>query len=208
MLDFKKEIRLAFSENKIAILISLAILIVSLILGYYLEPYLHGILDPVLQDFTKQVKTGTIKLTFQSIFSNNIRIVFLMFLFGLFFCFSALILSFNGFFVGYVTATSGNLFKTLLLLVPHGIFELSSCTLACASGFVLFNFMYRFIKTVINEDNISFSNKLYASYVENFDKLKQAVLLLFIASILMVIAGIIEVYFTVNIANFITSVLS
>ncbi|MBQ8016689.1 MAG: stage II sporulation protein M [Methanobrevibacter sp.] len=202
MLDLKKEIKLAFAENKLAIGVSVAILLISLILGYFLEPYLHSILDPVVDAFSKQVKSGNIQLTFQSIFSNNIRIVFLMFIFGLLFCFSALILAFNGFFVGYFTATTGNLFNTVLLLIPHGIFEFSSCILACSSGFVLFRFAYNLIKTWFGEENKSF----YTSYVENFDKLKQAILLLMVSAILMAIAGFIEVYLTIPIADFVSSI--
>jgi uncharacterized membrane protein SpoIIM required for sporulation len=49
---------------------------------------------------------------------------------------------------------------------------------------------------------------MYASYVENFDKLKQAIILLMVATVLMIIAGVIEVYLTLPIAEFITSVLS
>lgn len=203
MLDFKKEIKLAFTENKLAIVISIVILLVSLILGYFLEPYLHPYMNPVVEEFSKQVESGNIQLTFQSIFSNNIRIVFLMFLFGLLFCFSALILSFNGFFVGYFTARTGNLFNTLLLLVPHGIFEFSSCILACSSGFVLFRFAYNLIKTWFGE-NISF----YDSYVVNFDKLKQAILLLMVSAVLMIIAGFVEVYLTIPISDFISSILT
>lgn len=205
MIDFKKEIRLAFTQNKLPIIVSAAILIVSLLLGYYLEPYLQGLLNPVLDEFTKQVQSGNIQLTFQSIFSNNIRIVFMMFILGLIFCFSVLILAFNGFFVGYVVATADNFFNTLLLLVPHGIFEFSSCVLACSSGIILFRFMFGFLKTLSNKQN---NLGAYASYVENFDKLKQAFILLFIASILMVIAGVIEVYLTIPIADFITSITS
>lgn len=204
MLDFKKEIRLAFSENKLAIGVSIAILVISLILGYFLEPYLHAYLNPVVEQFSKQIESGAIKLTFQSIFSNNIRIVFLMFLFGLLFCFSTLILAFNGFFVGYFTATTGDLFHTLLLLVPHGIFEFSSCILACSSGIVLFRFAYNLIRSWFGKENMS----LYDSYVLNFDKLKQAIILLMLATVLMAIAGAIEVYLTIPIADFITSILS
>ena len=153
MLDFKKEIRSAFSENKMAICISMAILLISLILGYVLEPNLHAYLNPVVENLSKQVETGNIKLTFHSIFSNNIRIVFFMFIFGLLCCFSALILAFNGFFVGYFVAVNSNdMFKTLLLLIPHGIFEFSSCIIACASGFVLFKFLYRFRKAFARND--------------------------------------------------------
>lgn len=204
MLDFKNEIKLAFSENKLAIIISIAILLLSLILGYFLEPYLHAYLDPVVEAFSKQVESGNIQLTFHSIFSNNIRIVFLMFIFGLLFCFSALILAFNGFFVGYFTATTGDLFHTLLLLVPHGVFEFSSCILACSSGFVLFKFARNLFKSWFNDEDKSF----YGSYVENFDKLKQAILLLLVSAILMIIAGVIEVYLTIPIADFITSIIS
>ena len=209
MLDFKKEIRLAFSENKMAICISMAILLISLILGYVLEPNLHAYLNPVVENLSKQVETGNIKLTFHSIFSNNIRIVFFMFIFGLLCCFSALILAFNGFFVGYFVAVNSNdMFKTLLLLIPHGIFEFSSCIIACASGFVLFKFLYRFLKVFARNDEGSLSNQLYESYVENFDKLKQSIMLLLVATVLMIIAGIFEVYLTLPIANFILSISS
>jgi uncharacterized membrane protein SpoIIM required for sporulation len=208
MMDFKKEIKLAFTENKLAIYVSIAILVISLLLGYFLESSLHAYLDPVVEQVENQVRSGEITITFQSIFSNNIKIVFLMFILGIFCCFSALILAFNGFFIGYFTAVQDDLFLTLLMLVPHGIFELPSCVIACASGFVLFNFLLRFLKTFLKQENVSISNKLYASYVENFDKLKQAIILLMVATVLMIIAGVIEVYLTLPIAEFITSVLS
>lgn len=209
MLDFKKEIKLAFIENKRAIYISIAILLISLILGYVLEPNLHAYLNPVVENLSKQVETGNIKLTFHSIFSNNIRIVFLMFIFGLVCCFSALILAFNGFFVGYFVAVNSNdMLETLLLLIPHGIFEFSSCIIACASGFVLFKFLYRFLMAFAKNEEGTLSNQLYASYVENFDKLKQSIMLLLVATVLMIIAGIFEVYLTMPIAKFILSILS
>ena len=205
MIDFKKEIKLAFTENKLAISVSIAILVISLLLGYFLESSLHAYLNPVVEQIENQVQSGEIALTFQSIFSNNIKIVFLMFIFGIFCCFSAVILAFNGFFIGYFTAVQEDLFLTLLMLIPHGIFELPSCVIACASGFVLFNFLVRFLKTFVKQENGSISNQLYASYVENFDKLKQAIILLMVASVLMIIAGVIEVYLTLPIAEFVMS---
>lgn len=206
MMDFKKEIKLAFTENKLAISISIAILLISLLAGYFLEPYLNAYLNPVVDNLSEQVHSGNIQLTFQSIFSNNIRIVFIMFIMGIFCCFSAVILAFNGLFIGYFTAIQDDLFATLLMLVPHGIFELPACVIACASGFVLFNFILRFFKTFIKQENGSFSTQLYSSYVDNFDKLKQAILLLLVAAVLMVIAGVVEVYLTGPIAKYIISV--
>lgn len=208
MMDFKKEIKLAFTENKLAISVSIVILVISLLLGYFLEPNLHAYLDPAVEQIENRFQSGEITLTFQSIFSNNIKIVFMMFLFGIFACLSAVILAFNGFFVGYFTATQDNLLATLLLLIPHGIFELPSCVIACASGFVLFNFLFQFLNSFTNQEEGSISSQLYASYVESFDKLKQAIILLMVATVLMIIAGVIEVYLTLPIAEFITSSLS
>lgn len=199
MLD---EIKSAFSENKLAVYISIAILFISLILGYVLEPYLYGFLNPVVEDLTQKVQTGVIKLTFLSIFSNNIRIVLSMFLFGLILCFSTVILAFNGFFVGYYVATTDDLIKALALIIPHGIFEFSSCIVACTSGIVLFNFLFKFLKTLLAQENTSIKESLSISFEMSFDKLKQAIILLIIASILMAIAGFVEAYLTLPIAEF------
>lgn len=197
-----EEIKSAFSENKLAITISIAILFISIILGYVLEPYLYGLLNPVVEDLTQKVQTGVIKITFLSIFSNNIRIVFLMFLFGMILCFSTIILAFNGFFVGYYVATTDDLVKALALIVPHGIFEFSSCIIACASGIALFNFLFRFLKTLISQEDSSVKDSLSISFQMSSVKLKQAIILLIIASILMAIAGFIEAYLTLPIAEF------
>lgn len=202
MLD---EIKLAFSENKLAILTAVAILIISLILGYYLEPYLHSYLNPVVEELTRRIQSGDLSITFHDIFLNNLKVICSMFIGGLLFCFSALILAFNGFFVGYYVASTHDLLTVSLYIIPHGIFEFSSCILACASGFVLFKFAYRFIKNVFNDNHYSISESLADSYAENYDKLKQSLILFTIAVVLMVIAGIIETYLTVHIAEFILS---
>lgn len=197
------EVKSAFSENKLAIYVSIAILFISLILGYILEPYLSSYLNPVVEDFTQKVQSGIIELTFEDLFLNNIGIVFQMFIYGLFFCASVLILAFNGLFVGYYVATSGDFLVTVLLIIPHGIFEFSSCVLACASGLVLFNFIYRFLKEIWNQDSQSFKEILANSFNVCSTKLKHAIILLIIASILMVIAGVVEAYLTLPIAKLI-----
>ncbi|MBQ2665395.1 stage II sporulation protein M [Methanobrevibacter sp.] len=202
------EVKSAFTENKVAILSAVAILFVSMVLGYLFEPYLYDFLNPVTEDLTHRVQTGVVTLTFQSIFLNNIQIVLTMFIYGILFCLSAAVLAFNGLFVGYYVATTDDLFQTLLLIIPHGIFEFSSCILACASGFVLFNFLYRFLKTINKQDDGSVREILSVSFAEGFDKLKQAIILLVIASILMAIAGFVEAYLTLPIAEFLYSILS
>ena len=198
-----EEVKSAFRENKLAVYASVAILFISLLLGYFLEPYLYSYFNPVVEDLTHQVQQGTIKLTFQSIFLNNIRIVIAMFLFGVTCFISAVILGFNGFFAGYYVATTDDLFQSLLLIVPHGIFEFSSCILACASGFVLFNFVFKFLKTLYGQDNGPVKELLRMSFDESVVKLKQAIILFVIASILMAIAGFVETYLTLPIAELI-----
>jgi uncharacterized membrane protein SpoIIM required for sporulation len=127
-----------------------------------------------------------------------------MFIFGLLFCFSALILSFNGFFVGYFVAVNNNeLFKTLLMLIPHGIFEFSSCILACASGLILFNFIIKFIQALWHDECSSVKVSLKNSFSASSKKLRQAIIIFCISLILMAIAGFIEVYLTLPIAEYI-----
>lgn len=196
--QYYNEVKLAFLENKSAIYISLFILIFSLILGYLLEPYLYSYFNPVVDDLSQKVETGVVKLTFQDIFLNNILIIFQMFIYGLLFCLSIFLLAYNGFFIGYYVAIQNNLFRVLAMLIPHGIFELTSCLLACSSGLVLFNFLFKFFKTYLKEDMT-----LKKSFSINRYKLKQAIIIFIISVVLMIIAGFVEVYLTIPIAHFI-----
>lgn len=195
--QYYNEVKLAFLENKSAIYISLFILIFSLILGYLLEPYLYSYFNPVVDDLSQKVETGVVKLTFQDIFLNNILIIFQMFIYGLLFCLSIFLLAYNGFFIGYYVAIQDNLFRVLAMLIPHGIFELTSCLLACSSGLVLFNFLFKFFKTYLKEDMT-----LKKSFSINRYKLKQAIIIFIISVVLMIIAGFVEVYLTIPIAHF------
>ncbi len=112
-------------------------------------------------------------------------------------CLSIVVLAYNGFFTGYYVAISQDFFRTLAFLLPHGIFELPSCALACASGLVLFNFLYHLLKSYYYE--YTFKD----AFLCNFNKLKQAVIIFSVAVVLMAIAGFIEVYITIPLANFI-----
>ncbi len=201
------EVKSAFQENKLAICISAAILVISMILGYLLEPYAYGYMNPVVEGLSRKVESGAIQLTFGDIFFNNLRIIYMMFILGVMFCFSALILAFNGFFVGYYIAFSKNL-QVLLYIIPHGIFELSSCILACSSGLILFNFIYRFFKALLHQENKSFSDKLTYSFESSYDKLVHACIIFLISIVLMAISGFIEAYLTIPIARFVISILS
>ncbi len=196
--QFYREVNLAFLENKLAIYISIFILIFSLILGYILEPYLYSYFNPVVDDLSQKVETGVIRLTFFDIFLNNILIIFQMFVYGLLFCLSAFVLAYNGFFIGYYTAIQDDLYRVLAMLIPHGIFELTSCILACASGLVLFNFLFIFLKYYLKEDV-----SLKEAFIVKSFKLKQSIVIFIVSVVLMIVAGFVEVYLTIPIAHFI-----
>ena len=94
-------------------------------------------------------------------------------------------------------AIQDNFFRVIAMLVPHGIFELTSCALACSSGLVLFNFLFRWFKSYLKEDLT-----LKDSFNKNFDKLKQAIIIFLVSVLLMIIAGFVEAYLTIPIAYF------
>ena len=202
-MSIKKEISDAFYQNDLAIVASILILGISLILGFYFEPFAHSFLDPVVNELEHQIQSGVLQLTFHDIFLNNIRIIFLMYILGIFCCISSVILAFNGFFTSYFVATVPDFLYSVLLIVPHGIFEFASCILGCAAGFVLFNFIYKFIKELMTHEYCSAKYTVMYAFGESYDKLKQSLILLAVAVVLMIIAGIVEVYLTVPIANYI-----
>lgn len=205
MAKIKQEVITALSENNWIIIASALILFYSIIMGYVFEPYLHELLNPVVADLTYKVETGIIQLTFHDLFLNNIMIVFRMFIYGIFFCFSVIILAFNGFFTGYYVAVRGNLIHSIVFIVPHGIFEFSSCILACSSGMVLFRFVYRFIRHITDRRESSLVNRIRDAVYNDFVFLKQALIILAVASILMAIAGVIEAYVTLPLGNYLLS---
>lgn len=216
------EIKKAFKNNSKILIISLVIFMGCLFAGYFLKPYLYDFFNPVAQKLTDDVKKGVISLTFQDIFLNNIMIVFKMYIFGIICCTSVFILAFNGFFLGYFIGTGDSLYHMLPLIVPHALFEIPSCILGCAAGFILFIFIFRvfdnclfpdyeFIsqkcgRIVLKEEKIPFSEKFYYAIEKNFDKLKESLILLGVSIILMIIAGIIEVYITIGLAQMFFSI--
>ncbi len=208
MVSIKKEIKSAFSENRNIIIASAAIFFIALILGYLFQPALYSYFNPLVEDLSDKVRSGVIKLTFQDIFLNNIMIVLRMFILGVFFFISPLILAFNGFFAGYFISSAPNLTYALVLIIPHAIFEFPSCILGCASGLVLFKFVYNLIKTFKREKGMKFSGRIVNAYSENFNILLQAFILLIVSSVLMIVAGIVEVYITVPVGMQIMSILS
>lgn len=210
MVDLKEDIKNAFADNRHLILLSAAIFLVTLLAGYFLKQNLYDYLNPGVEQLKEGVGNGTIRVNFPTIFLNNVFIVLRLFIYGILFGLSILLLGYNGIFLGYFIAQSGSLVTTVLLIVPHGIFELPSIVIANASGLVLFKYAARVVRLknsrsceegLIADDSIT--SRLVNSLVNNGDILKQSLILLSVAVALMAIAGFVEVYITKSLAFFI-----
>jgi len=203
-----KEIKEAFLSNKIIILISSLMFFIPLILGFIFSNYFSSYFEPVVTDLSKNLAEGTIEFNFETVFLNNISIIFKEYLMGLFFfVFTVYILIYNGSFLGYYLGDSNNLFNTLILIVPHGIFEFFSIIIGASSGFLLCIFILKLIYNIIypdySKDKISLYDRLNFSLEKNYIKFKHSLILFAVSCIAMLIAGFIEVYITLYLSEII-----
>lgn len=205
------EIKEAFFENKVIIIISSLMFFIPLFLGFVFSSLISPSLQPVVTELSNEVKDGTIQLNFETIFLNNISLIFREYFMGIFlFIFTASILIYNGLFLGYYLSVSANLYKTLILIIPHGIFEFFSIIIGASAGFLLCIFILKFIYNIIypnyskiNKEKISLYDKINLSLENNYIKFKHSLILFGISCIAMCIAGFIEVYITLFIGEII-----
>ncbi|MCC7553140.1 MAG: stage II sporulation protein M [Methanobacteriaceae archaeon] len=200
------EIKEAFILNKILIAISSFMFFIPLIIGFIFSSNISSFLQATVDKLSRDVKDGTIQFNFQTIFLNNISIVIREYFIGIFFLiYTSFILIYNGLFVGYYLGTSDNLFKSLVLIIPHGIFEFFSIIIGGVSGFLLGIFILKLIYNIIypKKDKLSISDRIIFSIEENFIKFKHSLIFFTISCISMLIAVFIEVYFTIYIGDFI-----
>ena len=126
---------------------------------------------------------GTIvEITTFSIFLKNLQAILIMFFGGIIIIVPAIVLSFNGFFLGaffgYVMHgsinTASGVFTTWHLIaftMPHGIFELPALVIAGAAGFRISTLIIGLIKNIIIKKPVK----------EQYWKFKDSVVLLAIA---------------------------
>jgi uncharacterized membrane protein SpoIIM required for sporulation len=200
-------------ENKFIILLSTALFVIPMFLGYFFAPYISEALNPMVDSFRDRVQSGDIKLTHDSIFFNNVYVGIMLYCGGVVFgLFTALILISNGVFIGYY-ATQMQLSLFLLFTLPHGIIEIPAIILTGASGFIMFKFLIEFFYGIINpklnEDQtqginikLGIKDRVINSGNVNIDRLTQSLALLGLSAVLLLIAAFIEAYLTIPIANF------
>ena len=156
----KEETKSAFSNNKWLLLFSTLLFVIPLLLGYFYADSISEYIQPMVDNFQKQVDEGVITLTTHSIFTNNVTVAFILYALGaLGGVLGALILANNGMFIGYFGADF-NIYAYLALTVPHGIFEIPAIIIATTGGFVLLSFVLHFIWDLRSPDY---------SYLDIFD---------------------------------------
>ena len=89
--------------------------------------------------------------------------------------------------------------KYIVYLIPHGIFEITATVLHSVAGILLFLFIWRFIRAMISKDVHGASE----AFNQNKKVLIQSLIIMIFSAILLVIAALIEVYFSVPFSEFI-----
>ena len=89
--------------------------------------------------------------------------------------------------------------KYIVYLIPHGIFEITAIVLQSVAGILLFLFIWKFIRAMISKDVHGASE----AFNQNKKVLIQSLIIMIFSAILLVIAALIEAYFSVPFSEFI-----
>ena len=89
--------------------------------------------------------------------------------------------------------------KYIVYIIPHGIFEITATVLHSVAGILLFLFIWRFIRAMISKDVHGASE----AFNQNKKVLIQSLIIMIFSAILLVIAALIEAYFSVPFSEFI-----
>lgn len=195
-----------YRRNEKLLMLSTAILLLSILLGFALSDFLTPFLAPVFGNFKKSVSTGQIQLTTLSIFLNNVKVALEVYIGGaLFGVGTAFFLVFNGIFIGYA-GTQFPLGDYILFTIPHGIPELLGIIIAGTAGFRLASCVINIFKGLTHmRSDISRSNQFRYIIELNSDEFYESLKLFGIAVILLLIAAFIEANITLAWGQFIKS---
>jgi stage II sporulation protein M len=195
-----------YKRNEIYLLLSTAILLISILLGYALAGFLSPVLAGVFGDFKNRIVQGQIQLQTIPIFENNLHVALIIYVGGILFGIVTVIyLIFNGLFVGYA-ATQFPLGDYILYTIPHGIPELIGLIISGAAGFRLASCVYHIFQGLTHmRSDISQTNQFKYILEMNMDEFWESIKLMVIAIIFLIIAAFIEANLTIAWANYIKS---
>ena len=195
-MNIKNEVKEAFVENKKIFAILSVIFIIGFIIGVIVADDIASILMPALKELVK----NTNSIDAFDIMIHNESTAITVFLGSILFGIYAIIGIFAnglvmGFMAGYTIKSTYDLLIYLILIVPHGIIEIPAFFSCCTAGILLFLFVFRFIKCLINK------NTFKESYDNNKKTIKHAIILLLISLALFAIAALIEGFITPELGN-------
>ena len=193
--------------------------VVPLFIGYFYADAIASYVAPIVDSFEQNIADGTVTLTTQSLFVNNVSVAIMIYaLAALGGILGAVILFNNGLFIGFY-GVKLNIWLYALLTLPHGIFEIPAIIISATGGFVLLSFVLHFLWNLYSPDysyldifdpyfskvKISIKQRFVAAFKKNQNKLKESFIFLCLSVVLLIIAAFIEANLTIPIANGILS---
>jgi uncharacterized membrane protein SpoIIM required for sporulation len=196
-----------YKRNEMLLILSAAVFFGSLFIGYFLAGFLDQILAGTFRSFRDSVSKGQIQLTTLSIFTNNIKVAFTLYGYGLTLgIFTIITLAFQGLFIGYV-ASKFPIGDFIIYTIPHGIFELSGIIIAGTAGLRLASTIINIIRDILDiRRYIPIAQQLKYVLNVNFPEFKESLILFAIAVVLILIGAFIEANFTIAWGNLIRGV--
>ena len=197
-----------YRRNKIFLNVSIVIFLISLIIGSvgpFISSSFHSYMINLTLNYFSDIRGDS--PTTLSIFLNNSTLAFLYlyiggFGFGII---STLQLIKIGLLTSFISVQYP---KSIIFLLPHGIFELSAYVIATAAGFKFLSVAIGVIKGffMLKED-IPINDQVNKIINDNYLKFKDSIFLLVIAIFILFIAAIIEANITVPLSNYILSLI-
>ena len=197
-----------YKRNETFLMLSTAILLISILMGYALASVLSPVLGSIFGDFKRRVVQGQIQLTTISIFSNNLKVALFIYVGGLLFgSVTAIYLIINGLFIGYA-GTQFPITDYILFTMPHGIPELIGIIISGAAGFRLASCIYHIFQGLTHmKSDISRSNQFKYIIELNIDEFWESMKLMAIAVVFLIVAAFIEANLSIAWGNYIKSVI-
>ncbi|MBM4240159.1 MAG: stage II sporulation protein M [Euryarchaeota archaeon] len=196
-----------YNRNERFLMISAAIFVMSLFIGYFLSGLLEQFLGNMFKDFQRSISEREIQLNTFSLFIHNLKTVFLIYAGGLLIGVGSAILIFtNGVFIGYV-ASKVPFSDFVIYTAPHGIFEVLGIIIVGAAGFRLASALVNFVNGMIYQTWYgSISEKIRYVFYQNLDEFQESLILFAITVVLFFIAAIIEANVTLAWVNYMKGV--
>ncbi|OED29557.1 stage II sporulation protein M [Methanosphaera sp. WGK6] len=195
--SIKRYIIIYFHRIKYHILLSLTILLVFMLLGYFYPSVFQSLVLPGIQQMQQGVQQGTVTLSTNYLFMNNYSVAINMFIGGAYLSVTTIyLIIYNALFIGYMGSTLPITYF-LSYTLPHGIVELAGIILAGAAGFRITQAILRILSGFSRNKNASFKDHLFSGLKMVVD----AIILMLIIAVLLFIAAYIEANLTISIGS-------